>query len=102
LDNLKYFAEPYRLDPEMIEKRIKEMLEVVGLAGREKDRVETYSSGMQQRLHLARAMLHDSEMTCHSPKATSLRESDIQEKVDNSVYLRSSYETMSNSVHRSR
>lgn len=86
----------------MIEKRIKEMLEVVGLAGREKDRVETYSSGMQQRLHLARAMLHDSEMTCHSPKATSLRESDIQEKVDNSVYLRSSYETMSNSVHRSR
>ena len=62
LDNLKYFAELYKLDPETIEKRIKEMLEVVGLTGREKDRVETYSSGMQQRLHLARAMLHDPDL----------------------------------------
>jgi ABC-2 type transport system ATP-binding protein len=51
-----------KLNPETIEKRIKEMLEVVGLAGREKDRVETYSSGMQQRLHLARAMLHDPDL----------------------------------------
>lgn len=62
LDNLKYFAELYRLDPHLISKRIKELLEVVGLAGREQDRVETYSSGMQQRLHLARAMLHDPEL----------------------------------------
>jgi ABC-2 type transport system ATP-binding protein len=62
LDNLRYFAELYKLAPETIEKRIKEMLEVVGLTGREKDRVETYSSGMQQRLHLARAMLHDPDL----------------------------------------
>lgn len=62
LDNLRYFAELYKLDPETIEKRIKEMLEVVGLTGREKDRVETFSSGMQQRLHLARAMLHDPDL----------------------------------------
>jgi ABC-2 type transport system ATP-binding protein len=62
LDNLRYFAELYKLDPEAIEKRIKEMFEVVGLTGREKDRVETYSSGMQQRLHLARAMLHNPDL----------------------------------------
>ncbi|MCL4528690.1 MAG: ABC transporter ATP-binding protein [Chloroflexi bacterium] len=58
LDNLKYFAELYKLEPDTINKRIKELLELVGLMGRENDRVETYSSGMQQRLHLARAMLH--------------------------------------------
>ena len=62
LDNLKYFAELYKLDPDVINKRIKELLDVVGLTGREKDRVETYSSGMQQRLHLARALLHDPEL----------------------------------------
>lgn len=62
LDNLKYFAELYKLSPDIINKRIKELLEVVGLTGRENDRVETYSSGMQQRLHLARALLHDPEL----------------------------------------
>jgi len=62
LDNLKYFAELYKLEPDAITKRIKELLEVVGLTGREHDRVETYSSGMQQRLHLARALLHDPEL----------------------------------------
>lgn len=62
LDNLKYFAELYKLDPDKISKRIKELLEVVGLTGRENDRVETYSSGMQQRLHLARTMLHDPQL----------------------------------------
>jgi ABC-2 type transport system ATP-binding protein len=62
LDNLKYFAELYKLEPDIITSRIKELLEVVGLTGREQDRVETYSSGMQQRLHLARALLHDPEL----------------------------------------
>ena len=62
LDNLRYFAELYKIDPDIIGGRIAELLEIVGLTGREQDRVETYSSGMQQRLHLARAMLHDPEM----------------------------------------
>jgi ABC-2 type transport system ATP-binding protein len=62
LDNLKYFAELYRIRRDLIPKRIRELLEIVGLAGREHDRVETYSSGMQQRLHLARALLHDPEL----------------------------------------
>ncbi len=62
LDNLRYFAELYALEPEMTAKRIPELLEIVGLTGREEDRVETFSSGMQQRLHLARALLHDPEL----------------------------------------
>jgi ABC-2 type transport system ATP-binding protein len=58
-DNLKYFAELYSLEPTIARKRIAELIEAVGLKGREKERVETYSNGMQQRLHLARALLHN-------------------------------------------
>ena len=61
-DNLRYFAELYALDPEYSSKRIAKMLELVGLASRADDRVENFSSGMQQRLHLARALLHDPEV----------------------------------------
>ena len=38
---------------------IAELLELVGLTGREKERVEGYSRGMRQRLHIARGLLHD-------------------------------------------
>lgn len=61
-DNLRYFAELYTLPPEVTRKRIPELLDQVGLTGRENDRVETYSSGMTQRLHLARALLHDPQL----------------------------------------
>lgn len=62
VDNLRYFAELYGLDPAVTRKRIFELLDLVGLAGRGDDRVETFSSGMQQRLHLARALLHDPKL----------------------------------------
>jgi ABC-2 type transport system ATP-binding protein len=60
--NLRYFAELYAMDPQVTRKRIPELLELVGLSGRGDDKVETYSSGMTQRLHLARALLHDPEV----------------------------------------
>lgn len=58
-DNLRYFATMYRLDPRAVRPRIDALLEQVGLADRAADRVETFSRGMRQRLHLARAVLHD-------------------------------------------
>jgi ABC-2 type transport system ATP-binding protein len=59
LDNLRYFAELYGVDPRRQRARIHELLELVGLDGREKERVEGYSRGMRQRLHIARGLLHD-------------------------------------------
>jgi ABC-2 type transport system ATP-binding protein len=59
LDNLKYFAELYGVPPRDQRRRIDELLELVGLKGREKERVEGYSRGMRQRLHIARGLLHD-------------------------------------------
>ena len=61
-DNLRYFANLYHVEPDTAKKRIPELIELVGLAGREKERVEGYSRGMRQRLHIARALLHDPEV----------------------------------------
>jgi ABC-2 type transport system ATP-binding protein len=62
LDNLRYFAELYGVPPREQKRRIHELLELVGLIGREKERVEGYSRGMRQRLHIARGLLHDPEV----------------------------------------
>jgi ABC-2 type transport system ATP-binding protein len=43
-------------------KRIDEVLQVVGLAGRENDKASTYSLGMKQRLAIAAALLPDPEL----------------------------------------
>jgi len=58
-DNLRYFAELYGVPPKLQKRRIEELLDLVGLKGREHERAEGYSRGMKQRLHVARGLLHD-------------------------------------------
>lgn len=55
--NLEFYARMY--DLENPKDRLEAMLHQVGLWGRHLDPVRTYSRGMQQRLALARATLHD-------------------------------------------
>jgi ABC-2 type transport system ATP-binding protein len=62
IDNLRYFASLYHVDPEDSRKRIPYLLELVGLKDRGNERVEGYSRGMKQRLHVARTLLHDPEI----------------------------------------
>jgi len=59
VDNLRYFASLYSIDPEVTKKRIPYLLEMVGLNGRGDEKVQGYSRGMKQRLHVARTLLHD-------------------------------------------
>jgi ABC-2 type transport system ATP-binding protein len=57
-DNLVYFGHLYGMTRASIGRRADEMLELVNLADRAGDRVEGFSRGMKQRLHLAKALLH--------------------------------------------
>jgi ABC-2 type transport system ATP-binding protein len=59
IDNLRYFASLYSIDPDVTRKRIPFLLEMVGLSGRGDEKVQGYSRGMKQRLHVARTLLHD-------------------------------------------
>ena len=54
--NLRFYARMYDVD--QASSRIQNLLEWVGLAGRRYDLVGTLSRGMQQRLAVARAVLH--------------------------------------------
>jgi ABC-2 type transport system ATP-binding protein len=62
IDNLRYFASLYGIDPEVTKKRIPYLLEMVGLNGRGDEKVQGYSRGMKQRLHVARTLLHDPDV----------------------------------------
>jgi len=60
--NLRYFADLYRVPPAVARRRVPELLELFGLSGRAHDRVELFSRGMKQRLHLARGLVHDPDV----------------------------------------
>ena len=57
-DNLEFYARAYRLPQPGRSARIQELLEHMGLWERRKDPAGTWSKGMQQKLALARTLLH--------------------------------------------
>lgn len=59
-ENLRFYGRMYAVN--RLEARINEVLELVGLAARRRDLVRTFSRGMQQRLAIGRAILHDPDV----------------------------------------
>ena len=55
-DNLRFFGQMYQIED--VGTRVDEVLDIVDLTNRRGDLVRTFSRGMQQRLAIARAVLH--------------------------------------------
>lgn len=61
-DNLRYFAYLYGVNHKEVKRRVDELLALVGLFERADDKVENYSRGMKQRLHIAKSLINDPEI----------------------------------------
>jgi len=60
--NLEFFSDMYHVPREEKRRRITNLLEIVGLTEAADVRVEEYSRGMKQRLHLARGLVNEPEV----------------------------------------
>jgi heme exporter protein A len=69
-ENLRFYGRMYGI--ERLEARISEVLEMIGLSIRRRDLVRTFSRGMQQRLAIGRAILHDPEVVLFDEPHTGL------------------------------
>jgi len=58
-DNLMFFASLYKMKKSYAQQRVDELLETFGLSDRADERLEDYSTGMRQKVTIARALLHD-------------------------------------------
>ena len=69
-ENLRFYARLYGVRQE--DQRVAEVLELVGLTPRRRDLVRAFSRGMQQRLAIGRAVLHDPDVILFDEPHTGL------------------------------
>ena len=69
-ENIRFYGRMYGIAD--METRVTEVLQMVGLDNRRKDLVRTFSRGMQQRLAIGRAVVHDPEVMLFDEPYTGL------------------------------
>jgi heme exporter protein A len=78
-ENLRFYGRMYNLPN--LDERIIEVLEMVGLMARRHDLLRTFSRGMQQRLAIGRAVLHNPQVMLFDEPYTGL-DQDASEMLD--------------------
>lgn len=69
-ENLRFYARLYGIED--ADQRVAEVLDLVGLSGRRRDLVRSYSRGMQQRLAIGRGILHRPQLLLFDEPHTGL------------------------------
>ncbi len=71
-ETLDYYAKLFGIDPKTREKRIDELLDMVGLAHAQFRPVREYSKGMQRRIGIAQALINDPDLLILDEPTTGL------------------------------
>ena len=61
-ENLNFFGGLYGLSPDVLRRRVDEVLAAIGLSDRADARVATFSGGMKRRLNLGAALVHEPKL----------------------------------------
>ncbi|AZU60195.1 export ABC transporter ATP-binding protein [Neobacillus mesonae] len=61
-ENLKFWGRLYDLSGKELNKKVDEVLEIIGLTDRAKDKVGTFSGGMKRRVNIGAAILHQPQI----------------------------------------
>lgn len=57
-ENLNFWGKMYGLRGSVLSKRVDEVLEIIGLTDRQKDKVDKFSGGMKRRVNIGAALMH--------------------------------------------
>lgn len=61
-ENLEFFGRIHRIKKNELQRKVDEILDIIGLSDRKKDLVKTFSGGMKRRLNIGVALLHEPEL----------------------------------------
>jgi ABC-2 type transport system ATP-binding protein len=98
-ENLVFWGKMQDLRGVQLARRVDEVLEVIGLADRQKDRVSTYSGGMKRRVNIAVALLHKPALVIMDEPTVGIDPQSRRSILDNVKLLRDQGMTVLYTTH---
>lgn len=98
-ENLVFWGKMQDLRGTQLARRVDEVLEIIGLSDRQKDRVSTYSGGMKRRVNIAVALLHKPELVIMDEPTVGIDPQSRRSILDNVKLLRDQGMTILYTTH---
>jgi ABC-2 type transport system ATP-binding protein len=98
-ENLSFWGQMYGLRGASLSKRVDEVLEVIGLTDRQKDRVDKFSGGMKRRVNIGAALMHKPAVIIMDEPTVGIDPQSRRHILDNIKELNSSGMTVLYTTH---
>ena len=99
LENLNFWGKMYGLRGAALKRRVDEVLEVIGLTDRARDRVGKYSGGMKRRVNIGVALLHKPQVIYMDEPTVGIDPQSRRSILDNVIALKNQGMTVLYTTH---